>query len=310
MAITATRRIITGNPQYISAAPDALFYYILIAFKFQINYSNPNSSMYRFILFLMAGSLAGQVVPLTLHGPVVVVSVQLNGQGPFRMIVDTGASSCSVVPRVANLLRLKAEYRVLDVTPSEQRWIPGSRSVEVNLGARTTKNVEFLWQESRGFAEAGLDEDGVLGQNLLSGFDYLLDYKSRQLVPDSPEPHAAGKRIKFSRAAGRMLLPAMNPSDGSMRLILDSAASNVFLWRTGGGQGLDRAATLVSMNGHRGVNLYLMPVLVVGDQVLQRLEAVVAPYPDQDRLEDGLLPTVLFQSIYVSNSEAWVKLRR
>src|SRR5579863_7279305 len=116
--------------------------------------------MYWFILFLLAGSMAGQVVPLTIHGSVVVANVQLNGQGPFRMIVDTGASSCSVVPRVASLLQLQAEYRVLDVTSSDKRWIPGGKSLEVNLGTRVARNVEFLRQESRGVAEAGLEVDG------------------------------------------------------------------------------------------------------------------------------------------------------
>ncbi len=269
--------------------------------------------MCRFIPFLLAAALSGQVVPLTMHGTVVVANVQLNGQGPFRMIVDTGASSCSVVPRVADRLQLKAEYRVLDVTPAGKRWIPGSRSVEVNIGTRIAGNVEFLWQESRGFADAGLEVDGVLGQSLLSRFDYLLDYKARRLVLEAGDRQAlgkGGKRIQFARVAGRMLLPAMNPSDGSMRLILDSAASNVLLWRAGGYQLLERAASLIAMNGHSRVNMVQMPVLVVGDQVLQRLDAVVAPQPDEERIEDGLLPAVLFRSVYVSNSEAWVQLRR
>jgi hypothetical protein len=163
-AITAARRIITGSLQYISATPEQSLYDILIAIQLQINYSSL-IRMYRFLVFLLAGSLAGQVVPLTVHGAVVVANVRLNGQGPFRMIVDTGASSCSVVPRVASLLQLRAEYRVLDVTSVDKRWIPGGKSLEVSLGTRIAGNVESLWQESRGLAEAGLVVDGVLGQS-------------------------------------------------------------------------------------------------------------------------------------------------
>ncbi len=153
----------------------------------------------------------------------------------------------------------------------------------------------------------------MLGQSLLSRFDYLLDYKSGQLALDSVERQSAarpGKQIKFARVAGRMLLPAMNPAEGSMRLILDSAASNVLLWRAGDYQALGTTASLIAMNGRRAVNLIHMPLLVVGDQVLQRLDAVVAPSPDEDPQEDGLLPAALFRSIYVSNSETYVKLRR
>ena len=264
-------------------------------------------------LLLLPIALTGQVVPMAVRGPVAVVSVQLNGRGPFRMIVDTGASSCSIAPRIAGLLQLSAEYRVLDVTPIGKRLIPGSRSVEVNLGTRVARNVEFLWQEPRGLTETGVEVDGVIGQSLLSRFDYLLDYKSEQLVLDSAEQPLAsstGKRIKFARVAGRMLLPAMNPAEGSMRLVLDSAASNVLLWRAGGYHSSGAAASLIAMNGQRWVSLVHMPLLMVGDQVLQRLDAVVTPPPDEGREDDGLLPAGLFRSIYVSNSETYVKLRR
>jgi len=83
-----------------------------------------------------------------------------------------------------------------------------------------------------------------------------------------------------------------------------------FLWRAADLQVPGRHASLIAMNGHRAVSLVHMPLLVVGDQVLQRLDAVVAPSPDEERQEDGLLPAALFRSIYVSNSETFVKLRR
>jgi predicted aspartyl protease len=264
-------------------------------------------------LLLLPLALLGQVVPIAVHGPLAVVSVQLNGQGPFRMIIDTGASSCSITPRVASLLNLSAEYRVLDSTPNGKRLTSGIRSVEVELGTRVAKNVAFLWQESRGLTVAGVEVDGVLGQSFLSRFDYLLDYKSGQLVLDSPERQSAGtpgKQIKFAHVAGRMLLTAMNPAEGSMRLILDSGASNVLLWRGGDSQARSMTASLMAMNGRRAVNLIRMPLLMVGDQMLQRLDVVVAPLPDEGREEDGLIPAGLFRSIYVSNSETYVKLRQ
>ncbi len=262
------------------------------------------------LLLLATFALPGQVVPIALHGPVVVVKVRLNGQGPFRMVVDTGATSCSVLPKVAAKLQLRPEYRVLDITPSEKRWIPGNRSVTVELGAQIAANVEFLWRRAEGFTEAGLDVDGVLGQSLLSRFDYLIDYKSRQLVLDSESHGNSGAPIPFVRVAGRMLLPAANPSALSMHLILDSAASNVYLWRRNDVPDVGPTAVLITMYGRRFVNLVRMRMLAVGDQILHQLDAVVAPPPDVDGAEDGLLPAVLFRSVYVSNSESYVKLQK
>ena len=111
--------------------------------------------VHRLLLLLAPLALPGQVVPVAVHGPLAVASVQLNGQGPFRMIIDTGATSCSIAPRVARLLKLNAEYSVLNVTPNGKRLTPGIRSVEVELGTRVAKNVAFLWQESRGLRGGG-----------------------------------------------------------------------------------------------------------------------------------------------------------
>src|ERR1700743_1807031 len=113
------------------------------------------------LLLLMSLALPGQVIPIAVHGPLTMVNVQLNGQGPFRMIIDTGASSCSMAPRVASLLKLNAEYRVLDRTPNGKRLTSGTRSVEVALGTRVAKNVPFLWQEPRDLAEARSGERRV-----------------------------------------------------------------------------------------------------------------------------------------------------
>ena len=236
-----------------------------------------------------------------------IAEVRLNGQGPFRMIVDTGASSCSVTPRVARRLRLEAQYRIEDITPAGNRVIPGTRSVSVNLGGKTANNIEFIWQEMEGLGATGFDLDGVIGQSFLERYDYLLDYGARELTLDSDEPEG-GKPIRFWLASRRMLLPVMDPSDRMLRLVLDSGASNVFLWRDSGKGAF--ATTLIGLNGRRNAGLLHMPVLVVGDQLLQKIQAVVAPSLEVQKSEDGLLPAGFFRSVYVSNSQRIVKLKR
>ena len=95
-----------------------------------------------------------------------------------------------------------------------------------------------------------------------------------------------------------------------MRLVLDSAASNVYLWQSGHEQPFERSATLFAMNGRRTVNLRQMQVLVVGDQIFHMLDAVMTPRPKEERVDDGLLPASLFRSVYVNNSESYVRLQR
>lgn len=258
---------------------------------------------------LVAAALVAEPIPVKTRGPLLLAEVRLNGQGPFRMVVDTGASSCSITPKVARRLHLTADYKVQDISPTGNRIIEGTRSVEVQIGTTVAKDVEFLLQPMDALGDAALDLDGVIGQTLLARYDYLLDYHSRQLILDSEEP-AGGQRLQFSLASKRILLQAMNPDEGSLRLVLDSGASNVFLWRALHRSEPGSHAVLVGLTGRRGAGLLHLPVLVVGDQILERLDAVVAPSQEVQEVEDGLLPAGLFRSVYVNNSQSFVKLRR
>jgi hypothetical protein len=242
------------------------------------------------------------------HGPLLFVEVRLNGQGPFRMMVDTGTTSCSIMPRVVQQLGLAAQYRVHFVTPAGEKVLPGSRSVEVRLGSTVVKDVEFIWQDGSGFENARLDADGVIGQNLLSRFDYLLDYKHREIIIDSAEPHG-GQPLKFTLVAGRMVVPASTDRP-NLRLVLASAASNVFLWRSAGERVVGPMEDFIAMNGRKGVVVRSLPRLTVGDQTIERIEAGTVTVEDPEKQEDGLLPSSLFRSVFVSNSEQFVKLRR
>lgn len=265
--------------------------------------------MLRGVAFLLmsAASLCGQAVPIAVHGGLAVANIRLNGQGPFRMLIDTGATSSSIQPQIARALHLEAEYRVVEVTAAGERSIPGGRSVRVDIGNRQEGGVEFLWGESKAFADTGIGLDGVIGESLLSRFDYLLDYHSKQLVVEAPE--GPGKRIPFESVAGLVLLSAMNPEEGKMRLVLDSGASRLVLWGIQA-PGVSLSFTeMVAMNGRRSVSVLHIPHLVIGGHVLSGIDATMLPRPRR-QAEDGLLPASLFRSVYVSNSDRYVKLVR
>lgn len=256
----------------------------------------------------LAASLWGQPVPISVHGALAVAMVRLNGQGPFRMLIDTGATSSSIRPQVARALHLAPEYRVAEVTPAGERLIPGGKSVSVEIGDRVERGVEFAWPESSGLDEAGSPVDGVLGQSLLSRFNYLLDYKSRQLVVGASE--TPGKRVQFESAASRMLLAAVSPEEGTIHLVLDSAASNVLLWHAHASEISRNSGELIAMNSRRAATMVRIPALLVGGHLLARLDALVLSRAGNHEKEDGLLPAGLFRSVYVSNSEGYVKLGR
>lgn len=224
------------------------------------------------------------------------------------MLIDTGAGSSLLRPEVARALNLKPEYRVTEVTTAGERVVPGAKSISVEVAGRTENGIEFLWAESSGLADAAAGLDGVLGQSFLSRFDYLLDYGSRRFAIEPEE--APGRKMSFVLAAGRILLSAMSPEEGNIRLILDSGASHVLLWRNLSPGASSAPTALIATNGPRSANLIRIPVLVVGGHALSSLDALVVPRSGARGVEDGLLPAGLFRTVYVSNSGGYVKLAR
>src|SRR5579872_6673730 len=78
-------------------------------------------------------------------GRPVVDDVFLNGQGPFRFLVDTGAQTNQIEAPIARKLGLAPTFRVEMVTAAGTVPVAGGRVPEVSLGSATATNQEFLF---------------------------------------------------------------------------------------------------------------------------------------------------------------------
>ncbi len=149
--------------------------------------------------------------------------VYLNGQGPFRMMVDTGNSSSTILPKVASALRVSPAYVVEVATAAGSHKLGAVCLDEVKVAEVTEKSVEVM------VSSVGLPNvDGVLGQSFLARHDYLLDYRHGRIVLDGGPPGAAFRmplEITESRPAVRAQV------DGRVRLLaLDSGAPALVLF--------------------------------------------------------------------------------
>src|SRR2546423_7014968 len=147
------------------------------------------------------------------RGLIVVDQVRVNGEGPFRFLVDTGAQSCAIAPALAQRLALRPEFRTLLSTASGERWA-GGVPVRLAIGTHEAADVEMLIFDTFGF-------DGVIGQSFLTRSNYLIDYDQRRLVFE-PSGGAAprGGRTPYDLADGRIRIPGCTPR-GNVRLVLD-----------------------------------------------------------------------------------------
>jgi hypothetical protein len=114
--------------------------------------------------------LGAAPVAVPLVGPVTMplVDVLVNGRGPYRLLVDTGANVTLLQGRVARELRLPVlrPGRESQLVRVERLEIGAARFTGLVAGARD-------WRE---------DIDGVLGFNLFSGCLLTFDYPAGTLV--------------------------------------------------------------------------------------------------------------------------------
>ena len=109
------------------------------------------------------------------------IDVQINGRGPFRFVVDTGADRSVVAEDVAGLLGLLHQKQVL--VEGVVRTVTAQTVHLDNLSfgpvSRDNLDVPIL-------PRTLLDTDGYLGLDAIDGYRVTLDFKNHELVITRP----------------------------------------------------------------------------------------------------------------------------
>ncbi len=230
-----------------------------------------------------------------LAGKPVVDGVFINGQGPYRFLVDTGSQSNQLDSALACKLRLAATLRLELQTPSGGSTVHGGQVGRVTLGPLEAADQEFLFTNFNDLSTLPRDVKGLLGQEFLSHFDYVLDFQHLRLTLGGPS--APGKPTRFRLIFGRMAVPT---SVGE--LVLDSGAEMLFLFRQ---SSRPATAQVIGASGARvAVSLDNAPEVHIGDRRYHPAQAQY--YPVSGAEEAGLLPASLFHTIFICNSKQYV----
>jgi clan AA aspartic protease (TIGR02281 family) len=252
---------------------------------------------------LMMCSWSGWAVTLQQEGAHLTVDgVLINGRGPFRFLLDTGAESTVVSPAVAAQVGLTPTYRVAVVTVNGTLEAVGTKVPRLSVGEVRVDGVEVLWYPLDGLRGVGKDVVGILGQNTLRAMAvYTIDAGQGTLTAGRGEFANSGERFRMEWVAGRPVVAL----DG-MRLVLDSGAPALILFRdrfTG-----YRQSGVAQLGNSTGA------VRTVGMGRLRRFwrwqnvaASLVGERPGVE--VDGLLPVSLFESVTVDADGGWVTLR-
>ena len=143
-----------------------------------------------------------------------IVPVRLNGQGEYGFLVDTGATSTVVDAKLAARLGLQPKGSALSGTYAGKVEVPIAWLENLAIGPRSQVGLDVISVDLGRFF--GLDGSirGILGQDVLSRFNYHIDHRARNLVIEEegdPEFGPAGARIPFERRGGKPYIEVTVP---------------------------------------------------------------------------------------------------
>ena len=157
----------------------------------------------------------------------VVAPVMIDGQGPFRFVVDTGANHCTISPRLANLLRLTpapgAFMRVSGVTGTQQ--LPYVTVQRLQAGDLVIQPLRMPVIETS--VMAGVD--GILGTAGLTDDRIIVDFQNDRVTIS--RSHGLSAIVDFlelpaQRVAGGVLMVPAEVGRVPVAAIIDTGSSH------------------------------------------------------------------------------------
>ncbi|MEP7341175.1 MAG: aspartyl protease family protein [Acidobacteriota bacterium] len=255
------------------------------------------------------------------RGHLIVIPVTINGMGPHDFLLDTGASTTLLTPEFARQLRLRPIDRIELVTVAGSQILVRSELERVTVGAQTATDVEVLISELREVRAAGSNIQGVLGQNFMARFNYLIDYGAQRLefeASDELETRLCGARLPLEERAGRWLVTIsviqkdwqqhwrFVPDTGVATLLMFAREEVALDWVPD-----TMEARLARTDvGSQQVQQWRVRSLQLGPVKFTDLPVIVlaAAQAGEGRSENGLLPTSLFQRVYFNHRRGYLIL--
>lgn len=240
----------------------------------------------------------------------ITAAVHVDGRGPYKFLVDTGAESTLIHDALAAELRIAPRFRVELVTVNGAQMVPGTRLTGVRIGSATLPELEVLFHELTEARRLDPDIRGVIGANALAHLSFQLIPSAGQIDTASTRP-GTGHVIPFSLVDGRIAVEARMGRE-SLKLVLDSGASHVVLFRTPEAMAKTHAvqSAVSTMDGARNV----VPTVWTADMVFEdRLRIGMLPAAIVKRQGDGpvgLLPASVFKKIFVDRVRSELVVER
>jgi predicted aspartyl protease len=248
------------------------------------------------------------------HNNLIVISLKSGQEGPYDFILDTGADTTVVDPAIAPKLGFVPVDRIRQSTLVGVQSVDRGSIASLSAGSEHVDHLLVLVQDLSGLRKIDSHIMGIAGQNFLTHFNYLLDYRKHLIrLEASSEIRDAidGDHVPVDARENRMLVTseAQSCNHAGLRLMLDSGAETVVLLHQAS-QALqlprEQDAMVLTSAGQTSLQVGRIHTLTVGSELFRDVVATVPAVDPAERIGDGLLPTSLFETLYVNNLESFV----
>ena len=254
-----------------------------------------------------------------ISGCLVVVPVSIDGKGPFDFMIDTGSDGTAIDLDLVKELGVKPTSTGILITVAAAREVPAGYPLHnVQFGSRIVPEVKALAMDSASLKLRKIR--GVLGQDLLAQFNYLLDFKRREMTIEegnelSGRLSGNSKILNYQELEGRWMVLVPREEGPALKMVLDAGANELVIYDCEKlsldiDSGSLRPVQVTSILGTQHLRAARLRHFEVGGIVLRNLMVVLAENGTgvEALPEDGSLPARLFNGVYFNNTQGQVVL--
>jgi len=151
------------------------------------------------------------------------VPVRINGTGPYRFIVDSGADSSVVGERIARALQLPLGRRTVLNSITDSQYVDRVLVDELELGPTRVRDLEVPVLRERDFGA-----HGMIGLDALVEQRLMLDFEKRLITIDdgrTPLPRYDGEIVVTARLRkGQLILTQVRAGNQRVDAVVDTGS--------------------------------------------------------------------------------------
>ena len=269
------------------------------------------------LLLIHSFAATSPPVPLPFHltgqGAIIVPAI-VNGSGPVSFMLDTGSNGSVISEQLAASLGAKAVAKTTLMSASGRKDALMVRIEHLAVGGVSADDVLMTVASPDSFnlpdlATSGRKVQGVIGQDVLGGLRYTIDYTERRIVWHDAAAIVPAHATVLELESQDDRFVARVPQDHRvLRLVPDTGAEALVLFQHGGSippgaSVANESVELAGLTGTREARRAVVRAFRLGSTVLMDVAAVIVGRDCDATPVDGLLPLHLFARVTFNGPE-------